>query len=123
MRRALVFGVVLLVCSPSLSQAGHIVTFFPDNNGMAISTSGEVNQITHFLLQANLADFNLHAVFMIASGNPDFANTGGRPWVFGQLVSIVESGPTFTLTWNVSASTGGSAPFVPIGSLIIVVTP
>jgi hypothetical protein len=128
MRRALVFGVVLLVCSPSLSQASHIVTLFPDNNGMAISTSGELNGITHFLMQANLADLNLHAVFMTASGNPDFANVqGGRPWVFGQLVSVVKSGPisapTFTLTWNVSTSTGGSAPFVLIGSLTIVVTP
>ena len=122
MRLAIVFAVVLLVCSPSISHGGHISKIFPDNNGMAISTSGEVNGFTHLLLQASLADFNLHAVFMNPTGSPDFANVG-LPWLFGQIVSIVPSGPNFIFTWNLFVSGAGSAPFVPLGTLSITVTP
>jgi len=56
------------------------------------------------------------------SGSPDFANIG-LPWIFGQLLSVVPSGPNFVFTWNVFASTGGAAGFVPIGTLIATVTP
>lgn len=124
MKRAFVLATILLVCSPSLSDASHILTFFPDNNAIAISTSAEVNGFTHLLLQASLNDLNLHAVLMRPTGAPDFANFP-LPWIFGQLVSIVQIGPSFALTWNVFLGAGGVDPsaFVPVGTLSITVTP
>ena len=123
MKRALVFAVVLLLGLPSLSHAV-FVTLFPDNNGMDIATSPEVNGVTHLLLHANLNTFNLHGVGMTSNGTPDFANLGGRPWLFGQLVSIVQVAPTtFTLTWNLFTGTGGAAPFAFAGTFSITVTP
>ncbi len=122
MKRAFLFALALVLCAPSVGQAGHISKIFPDNNGMAISTSSEINGFTHLLLQANLTDLNLHAVFMSPTGDPDFANAG-LPWIFGQLVSVVPSGPNFIFTWNVFASGAGAAGFAPIGTLIATVTP
>lgn len=122
MKRAFLFALALLFFVPSVGQAGHISKIFPDNNGMAISTTSEVNGFTHLLFHANLTSFNLHAVAMGPTGNPDFANFP-LPWLFGQLVSIVPSGPNFVFTWNLFASGGGAAGFVPIGTLGIVITP
>jgi hypothetical protein len=122
MKLVIVLAAVLLVCTPSIGHGGHISKIFPDNVGMAISTSGEVNGFTHLLLQASLVNFSLHAVFMNPAGSPDFANIS-LPWVFGQLVSIVPSGPNFVFTWNISASGGGGAGFVLLGTLSITVTP
>jgi hypothetical protein len=122
MKRALFVAFALVLGVPSFGQAGHISKIFPDNNGIALSTTSEVNGFTHLLLQANLNDLNLHAVFMGPTGSPDFVNAG-LPWIFGQLVSIVPSGPNFVFTWNVFASGAGAAAFAPIGTLIITVTP
>jgi hypothetical protein len=122
MKRAMVLAIAILLCLPSFSHAV-FVTLFPDNSGMDIATSGEVNGVTHLLLQADLNTFNLHGVAMISNGTPDFANTGGRPWLFGQLANIVQVGPsTFTITWNLFTSVGGAAPFVFGGTLSITVT-
>lgn len=124
MKRALVLAMVLLVCVPSLSEASHILTFFPDNSAIAISTDAELDGLSHLLLQASLNDLNIHAVLMGPTGDPDFANAS-RPWLFGQLVSVVQNGPNFTLTWNVFLGPGGTDPstFVPAGILVIIVTP
>lgn len=124
MKRALVLAVILLVCVPSLSNASHILTFFPDNSAIGISTSAEVNGFTHLLMQASLNDFNLHAVFLGPTGAPDFVNAP-LPWVFGQLVSIVQSGSNFTLTWNIFVGPGGTntSSFMPAGTLVVTVAP
>lgn len=122
MKLVIVLVAVLLVCSPSVSHGGHISKIFPDNVGMAISTTGEVNGFTHLLLQASLIDLSLHAVFMNPTGSPDFANVG-LPWLFGQIVSITPSGPNFVFIWNLFVSGAGSSPFVPLGTLSVTVTP
>ncbi|MBI2903202.1 MAG: hypothetical protein HYY12_06400 [Candidatus Methylomirabilis oxyfera] len=122
MKLVIVLAAVLLVCTPSIGHGGHISKIFPDNVGMAISTTGEVNGFTHLLLQANLLDLNLHAVFMNPAGSPDFANVL-LPWVFGQIVSVVPSGLNFVFTWNLFGSGAGGAAFVPLGTLSITVTP
>lgn len=131
MKRTLAFAMVLLVCVPSLSEASHILTLFPDNSAIGISTSAEVNGFSQLRLQVSLNDLNLHAVLMGPTGDPDFPNaTASRPWLFGQLglfgqlKNIVQDGPNFILTWNVFLGLGGTNPATfPVGTLVITVTP
>jgi len=122
MKYALVIAAFLLVLVPTVSFAGHL-TLFPDNNGMLSFTSAEVNGIDHFLMQANLADLNLHAVFLDSLGNPAFQRFP-LPWVFGILVGLEQVGESFVFTWNAFGSTGGTNPrWVPIGTITVTVTP
>ena len=113
---------LLLALVPGVSFGSHIPpTFFPDQTAMAVSTASEVNGVDHLVLQSNFNTLNLHAVFLDPTGTPAFARFP-LPWVFGQLIGFQQAGSRVTLTWAISASTGGTNPtFVPLGTLTLVV--
>lgn len=113
-RVVIVLSALALTVAPLVARAAQVNTFFPAQSQFAMAAT--TGSPLHSVLGVDLATLDLFFVALQSNGAP----AAGSAWIYGTVVSVTLPSPNLVrVTWAVSASTGGRAPFVPAGTITI----
>lgn len=113
-RLVVILCAVMLLAAPIVAMAAQVNTFFPAQSQFAMAAT--TGSPLHSVLGIDLATLELFFVALQSNGAPGL----GPAWIYGTVVSVTLLTPNLVrVTWLVSASTGGRAPFIPAGTIVL----